>query len=132
MMFFVDVLDNQRIVRVIGKNADDPTTPEQVVKIASDWITSIGESRRRTISAFYPNISGGAHIVAVPRPNGLIVLAVVPVADVEARLLGIVNRSASTGTMLVDDQGTFVSASLPGVRGKKISDLTDPRLRELA
>ena len=132
MMFYVDLLDSNRILRVIGKTDSDPTTPEQVVQQASEWLIATSETHKKAISAFYPNISGGAHLVCLPRQNGLVIVAVVPVADVEARLLGIVNRSESSGSMLVDDQGMFVSSSVAGVRGKTIDELSDPRLREIA
>ena len=132
MMFFIDPMDHMRIVRVIGKLDDDPTTPEQVAQEAGSWLIEASDTHKKAISPFFADISGGAHLLCVPRPNGLVMVAVVPITGVEAGLLGVVNRSESTGTMLVDDLGTFVSSSMPGVRGKNVADLTNPQLREMA
>jgi serine phosphatase RsbU (regulator of sigma subunit) len=132
MMFFVDAMDDMRVARVIGKDEDDHTDPADVVKTASKFLADTLESRKKAISPFYPNISGGAHLVVVPRQGGLILVAVLPVENVERKLLDLVNRSETTGTMLVDDQGTFISSSFPGVRGKSIDDLSDPEIRATA
>ena len=132
MMFFIDPMDHMHIVRVIGKLDDDPTTPEQVAQEAGSWLIEASDTHKKAISPFFADISGGAHLLCVPRPNGLVMVAVVPITGVEAGLLGVVNRSESTGTMLVDDLGTFVSSSMPGMRGKNVADLTNPQLREMA
>jgi sigma-B regulation protein RsbU (phosphoserine phosphatase) len=131
MLFVIDTEDSMSVVRVLGISSEATSTPDDVVKQNSKWLAGI---KAKSVSAFQPNLAGGSHIVCVPMrgQGGLIMVAVVPTLDLERNLLAYVNRSANTGAMLIDEQGTFVSASLGNVRGKNISDFKDPRIRQLA
>jgi hypothetical protein len=71
-------------------------------------------------------------LCADARPGGLVMVAVVPVSALEKDMLRNVNRSPSTGAMLVDHSGTFVSSSEPQAVGHKYTELKNSRTRKLA
>jgi serine phosphatase RsbU (regulator of sigma subunit) len=130
LLFVVDTVDDMRIVRVVGA-APDADKPEDAVRAARQWLTTLD---REELSPYLTLKRGGAHLVGMPVRNSraLIMVAVVPVASLERDVLDFVNRSPSTGAMLVDENGTFLSSSRPGAVGKNVSEFNDPRMRELA
>jgi serine phosphatase RsbU (regulator of sigma subunit) len=123
-----------KVVKVIGAEPD-AWPPEKVTAAASQWIASV---KRESVSKYLKlpdaGAGGGAHLVCVPMrgPGGLMMVAVVPVSSLETNLLSNVNRSASTGAILVDHSGTFISSSEPQAVGHKYTELKNPRTLKLA
>jgi serine phosphatase RsbU (regulator of sigma subunit) len=132
VLFIIDPEQPGEIVRVIGA-ADGAPEPKAVVHRAGGWL---GTVERASVSPFIelaPN--SGAHLVCMPLRGhrGLLIVAVVPVAKIEQNLLQRVNSRATTGAMLVDDEGIIVSNPRTEVVGKNVlRDSRDPRLREIA
>jgi serine phosphatase RsbU (regulator of sigma subunit) len=132
MLFVVDPMDQMSVVRVIG-STDSSLDAGAITKEAQHWLAGITAKSVSPYMKLGPK-QEGAHLVCVPirGPGGLLMVAVVPVHMVELTLLEPINRSASTGTMLVDDSGTIVSSSIVAAVGHHYSELRDRRSRALA
>ena len=144
LLFVLDSRDSTTWAKVIGADPGAPT-PQQVVEHTSAWL---GQVKGPTVSPYLEfdpahgdaapdHASGrdGAHVVAVPLrgPEGLLMVAVVPIAKLERALLSDVNNRPTTGAMLVDETGVILSHSRPQVVGKNVlTDVEDPRTRKLA
>ena len=130
LLFIVDADDEMQVLRLLGQSegADSPT---DVVNSGRAWFEKV---QTCAVSSFVtlPK-SGGAHLVCVPLrgPDRLLMVAVVPMSLLECDVLQYVNRSATTGAMLVDDLGTFdLRAEQAGRRrAQRLSDADETHAR---
>jgi serine phosphatase RsbU (regulator of sigma subunit) len=135
LLFVVDPLDDMRVVYTIGADQrDNPPSPDEVVRMARPFLQQVHARSARSVSQFLTfSTGGGAHVVCVPmRGFKLLMVCVVPVSALERDVLASVNNSTTTGAMVLDQTGTFVSAALPGAVGRNVRQFNDPRIRKLA
>jgi len=133
LLFVVDPMDDMRVVETIGSDERDfPPPPQEVAQKTRAWLETV---HARSVSPFVSFSSGGgAHVVCVPLrgPSRLLMVCVVPISALERDVLTYVNRSFTTGAMVVDQTGTFVSANVPGAVGHNVTQFNDRRLQTLA
>jgi serine phosphatase RsbU (regulator of sigma subunit) len=133
LLFVVDPADDMRVVETVGSDERDfPPTPQEVVSKKRDWLQTV---RTHSVSSFVTFSSGGgAHVVCVPLRGQarLLMVCLVPISALERDVLASVNKSSTTGAMVVDQTGTFVSATVPGAVGRNVTQFNEPRLRKLA
>jgi serine phosphatase RsbU (regulator of sigma subunit) len=112
---------------------DDGTTPRQVVDSLNNWIRSVQQPQ---VSA-YANIDGlRCNVVVVPIRNinsHRFLVAVVPINRIEKSLFSELNvRATGGGAIMVDDQGTIMSATRAAVGDNVKRDNKTPRLSSMA
>jgi serine phosphatase RsbU (regulator of sigma subunit) len=108
-------------------------TPKQVVDHLGDWLRHIDSA---TVSSFEEIDGLHCNVVVVPIRSfntRRMLVAVVPIDRIEQDLFANVNARATTGALLVDDQGTIMSDSHPEVIGVNVRvDSKTPRISSLA
>jgi len=112
---------------------DGGLTARQVVDHLGDWLRHVDAL---TVTTFQ-NINGlHCNVVVVPIRSvnsHRMLVAVVPIDRIEKDLFANVNARATTGVLLVDDQGTIMSDSHPEVVGVNVTgDSKTPRISALA
>ena len=138
LLFVVDPLDDMRVLVTIGADPrDNPPSADEVVRRTRTFLQNVHRrsgSESRSVSDYMTFSSGGgAHVVCVPmRGFKLLMVCVVPISALERDVLASVNNSSRTSAMVIDQTGTFVSASLPGAVGRNVSEFDDARMRQLA
>jgi serine phosphatase RsbU (regulator of sigma subunit) len=138
LLFVLDVTEPMQVVKIVGAGQDMPL-PDEVVRQTADWLAQV---QRASVSPYIElehtgEMTGarGAHLVCVPMrgQSRLLMVAVVPISRIERSLLADVNKRPTTGSMLIDEDGTIVSSSRAGITGLNVmTDVKDPRTRSLA
>lgn len=72
---------------------------------------------------------GGPSAPQPPRDSFRMLIAVVPIREMETRFLKILNEDANTGAWLIDERMTAMAASRPQLVGVNMSEITDPQIR---
>jgi serine phosphatase RsbU (regulator of sigma subunit) len=140
-------------IRVIG-NANPSILPEQVIAQSRAWLESI---ETPTISGYQMFGDVGANLVCIPFPHlqeptqpprapgsggprfggptretFRLLIAVVPIHEVEVRFLKSLNDQDDAHAWLIDERMTAMAASRRQMVGANMADISDPDLRALA
>jgi serine phosphatase RsbU (regulator of sigma subunit) len=127
-------VDRQRLgqpnpaVRLIG--SDDPNLkPEEIVVQSRQWLETV---QTPSIGSFQKFGDTGANLVCIPFPRGRLLIAVVPIHEVEDRFLKSVNEDPDTAAWLVDERKTAMAASRSPLVGLSMTAISAPRVQQLA
>ena len=106
---------------------------QNILAEKSLWLRNVHEP---AISSFSQFEKGAGHLVCVPlRGSGYqrLLVAFVPIQQLERSLLSDVNSRENMGAMLVDTSGTVISSSRSELVGMNVlQDFADPRTTQLA
>jgi serine phosphatase RsbU (regulator of sigma subunit) len=144
-------------MRVIGKESF-PSSPEEVLAQSRAWLESL---EKPSISGFQMYGDVGANLVCVPFPHvqesnqpppprgpgggGLqmhfggapretfrLLVAVVPIREIETRFLKSLNDEDDTRAWLIDEKMTAMAASRPQLIGANMAEIPEPDVHDLA
>ena len=127
-------VDRQRLgmanppIRLIG-SSDPVLKPEEIVSQSRQWLETV---QTPSIGSFQKFGQSGANLVCIPFPRGRLLIAVVPIGEVENRFLKSVNEDPDTAAWLVDEAKTSMAASRASLVGMKMADISAPSVQELA
>ncbi len=78
-----------------------------------------------------PNRAGRGRFVQT-RDTFRMIIAAVPIREIQARFLKTLNDDPDTGAWLIDERLTAMAASRPQLVGANMGDISDPSIRDLA
>jgi serine phosphatase RsbU (regulator of sigma subunit) len=124
--------DPRMVIRDSFGDTDGPTARD-VVDHLGEWLKHVDQP---TVSAFQDINDMHCNVVVVPirSPNNRrLLVAVVPIDRIEKALFANVNARATTGAILVDDEGTIMSDTHEEVVGVNVTvDRKTPRISAMA
>jgi len=148
-------------VRIIGTD-NTSISPDQVIAQSREWLESVekpsvsgfqmyGDVGANLVCIPFPHAQeptqppqrglglggGGGGGPQPPRFGGMretfrLIVAVVPIREVESRFLKSLNDESDARAWLIDEHMTAMAASRPQLVGANMADVSDPELRALA
>jgi serine phosphatase RsbU (regulator of sigma subunit) len=114
-------------IRMVGTN-DPNLSAEQIIAQSHTWLESVREPSASLYQTFG---DVGGNLICIPYPRGRMVIALVPIHEIDTRFLQSLGDGNGLGAWVIDEEMTAMAASRPDLVGANMGSISDPNLKSV-